>query len=140
MSFVHGHTLWSTIQTTGGSSSSVLCIAFPFQWFLPAFSIPSGLRFSFCPSAAMVRMLLSILLKECACQIKEPFFHQLEILFFYGSPFCLPLSFDRGQKPLGKWAVQFCLCHTLALQQRPHRAPLWFLWSFSAMNVTFGCL
>lgn len=37
MSFVYGHTLWSTIQTTGGDSSPVLCIASPFRWFLQCF-------------------------------------------------------------------------------------------------------
>lgn len=101
MSFAYGHTLWSTIQTIGGDSSSVLCIASPFRWFLqcfPAFSIPSGLRFSFSPSAAMVRMLLSILLKDCACQIKEPFSTTLK---FYSSMdvhsiFFFPLTEDKS--------------------------------------------
>lgn len=98
MSFILGHTLRSTIQTTGGEASSVLCIASPFRWFLPAFSIPSGLRFSFRPSAAMVRMLLSILLKDCASQIKEPFSTSLK---FYSSmdlhsSFLFPLTEDKS--------------------------------------------
>lgn len=37
MSFVYGHTLWSTIQTTGDDSSPVLCIASPFRWILQCF-------------------------------------------------------------------------------------------------------
>lgn len=110
-----------------------------FLQHFPTFSIPSGLRLSFSPSAAMMRMLFFTLLKGCAYQLKKhsssPSWNSV-LQWMSTLSFFFPLM--EGQKPFEKWAVQLCLCHTSA-QSFSDFFDLFLLWIWLLIIFNLIC-